>query len=248
MQKREVLYPGAVPSKESVALLFHTWNRRRSGRLCGGTTEVRIIDGEPTSPADLERLLALLYGQETLSFHAEPTLARGTPLLAQPLWEAAGRLARPKRLRPEHTLTCARTLRAELPMKQETREFLGWQERIRLKPLAQLDRRARSRVLKDLARLIALDALQPQEMPAVQEDPLAHPRDLIREQRYTEAIDALVSVKGPDARALTGFAIYYDQNRPSQHRQTAGRMLIKAALKNGSELAKELLPELGAHQ
>ena len=71
MQKREVLYPGAVPSKEGVALLLHTWNRRRSGRLCGGTAEVRIIDGEPVSPAELERMPALLCGPETLSVHAE---------------------------------------------------------------------------------------------------------------------------------------------------------------------------------
>ena len=244
MRKREAFYPGAVPPPESVALLFHTWNRRRSGRLHGGTAEVRIIDGEPANQSELTRLLKLLYEQEPLSFHAEPALAMGVRLLAHPLWDAAGRLAAPKRLRPGQTLLCPRTIRSDLPLEQATRDFLGWKERIPLSPLADLNRQARSQVLADLARLVALDALTSHEAPPVREDPLAHPRDLIREQRYSEAIDALVGLKGPDARALTGFAIYYDQNRPPQHRHTAGRMLVKAALRSGSELAKELLPEL----
>ena len=51
-------------------------------------------------------------------------------------------------------------------------------------------------------------------------------------------------MKGSDARALTGFAICCDKNRPPEHRHAAGRMLVKTALRSGSPLAEELLPKL----
>lgn len=243
-------FVGFAPPLQNLSTLGRVWHRRESGVLTTDFGDAALVYGEPLGAESYKLVEKSLYTSFAMSFRPEhPGRAAAPPVLMAVLWDAAGRVARPKELNPKVTLAVSEPLRRDLPLDELTWQFLGDKEVIPLKPLIRAKKDQRAAVIRDLARLIACDFVTVEPEEVVEAEPEVSPLDeaiaLIDAGQFTEGIARLVAMSTPDARAWMGYAIYSDPNRPEVHRRTSGRMLLKMARAEGSAAATHLLNTLG---
>ena len=93
--------PELSPTKDNFTLVLDLWSNKRTGLVLDGSgTRAALVDGEPKDRVHLERLMGFIYMDEALSFkNADSPLKRPKPVLGTHLLKAAGRVARPERVR-----------------------------------------------------------------------------------------------------------------------------------------------------
>ena len=243
-------FPGFAPPTKNLATLGQVWHRRESSVLTTDFGDAVMVYGEPLGAESYKLVEKALYTSFGMSFRPEhPGRAAAPPVLMAVLWDAAGRVSRPKDLNPKVTLAVSEPLRRDLPLDELTWRFLGDKEVVPLEPLIRAEKRQRAAVIKDLGRLIACEFVTVEPEEVVEAVPETSPLDeaiaLIDEGQFTEAIARLVAMSTPDARAWMGYAIYNDPHRDEIHRHTSGRILLKMARGEGSVAATHLLKTLG---
>jgi hypothetical protein len=93
--------PELSPTKDNFTLVLDLWSNKRTGLVLDGSgTRAALVDGEPKDRVHLERLMGFIYMDDALSFkNADSPLKRPKPVLGTHLLKAAGRVARPERVR-----------------------------------------------------------------------------------------------------------------------------------------------------